>query len=415
VPDWPEYHGGPGRAGVGPAAPALANPKKAWTAPVDGQVYAAPLIVGGRVFVATENNTVYALTLDTGALVWKSHLGSPVNAGSLPCGNIGPVTGITGTPAADARAGKLYVVGFVAGFHHVLFTLNLLDGSVLQQQVIDPAGSEPAVQQERAALSIASGYVYVPLGGLYGDCGNYHGYLVAVPVAGGALLSYRTPSARESGIWSSMGATVSPSGSVYVVTGNGSSTASFEYSNTVIELSADLRVLGYFAPSNWRALDDSDTDLGSVGVALLPDLGVLVSIGKEGVAYLLKDGRLGGVGGQVVARRVCAGAWGGSAWVGTTVFLPCADGLVAVSVSGTSLSVAWRASGVHIASPIVAAGAVWAIDASSATLFALDPASGSVRYQLALGSAQHFSTPAATEGYVVAPAGSAVVAVSTAP
>jgi hypothetical protein len=66
-------------------------------------------------------------------------------------------------------------------------------------------------------------------------------------------------------------------------------------------------------------------------------------------------------------------------------------------------------------SPIVATGAVWAIDLSSATLFALDPSSGSVRYQLALGAAEHFSTPAATDGYVVAPAGSVVVAVSTGP
>jgi hypothetical protein len=415
VADWPEYHGGAGRAGIGPGSPALANPKKAWTAPVDGEVYASPLIVGGRVFVATENNTVYALTLDTGAVAWKSHLGSPVNAGSLPCGNIGPVTGITGTPAADAAGGKLYVVAFISGFHHVLFTLNLADGAVLQQLIVDPPGSVPAVQQERAALSIASGFVYVPVGGLYGDCGSYHGYVVAVPVAGGPMLSYRTPSARESGIWSSMGATVSASGSVYVVTGNGSSTSSFDYSNTVLQLSPDLKLQDYFAPSNWRALDDSDTDLGSVGVALLPDLGVLVSIGKEGVAYLLKDGHLGGVGGQVAARQVCSGAWGGSAWSGTTVFLPCEDALVAVSVSGSSLSVAWRAGGVRMGSPIVAAGAVWAIDLSSATLFALDPSSGSVRYQLGLGAAQHFSTPAATDGYVVTPAGSAIVAVATAP
>jgi hypothetical protein len=66
-------------------------------------------------------------------------------------------------------------------------------------------------------------------------------------------------------------------------------------------------------------------------------------------------------------------------------------------------------------SPIVAAGAVWAIDIDTATLFALELGTGAVLYSLGLGAVQHFSTPAATQGYVVAPAGSAVVAVSVAP
>ena len=65
-----------------------------------------------------------------------------------------------------------------------------------------------------------------------------------------------------------------------------------------------------------------------------------------------------------------------------------------------------------LASPIVAAGVVWAIDPDG-TLYALDPSSGAVVYTKNLGGAQHFSTPAATEGFVVAPAGKNVVAVST--
>ena len=47
-------------------------------------------------------------------------------------------------------------------------------------------------------------------------------------------------------------------------------------------------------------------------------------------------------------------------------------------------------------------------------LYALDPSSGAVMYSTGLGGAQHFSTPAATEGFVVAPAGNNVVAISTA-
>jgi outer membrane protein assembly factor BamB len=414
--DWAQYHRDAGRAGVGPATPAIHNPSRAWTSGVDGSVYASPLIVDNHVIVATENNTVYSLDLVSGSQIWKKHLGSPVIARTLPCGNIQPVTGITGTPAADASTGKLYVVAFLAGYHHVLFTLSLADGAVLAQTGVDPAGSNPVVEQERGALALSSaGYVYVPFGGLLGDCGDYHGYVVGVPLAGGPSATYRTPSARESGIWTSMGPTISPSGSVYVSTGNGSFSGVFDYSNSVLELSPSLRVQSFFAPANWPELDAGDVDLGSVGVAVLPSLGVAVSIGKGGVAYVLNLARLGGVGGQVASLRVCSAAWGGSAWTGTTVFLPCADGLVAAKVGARSLSVLWKAAQVRIASPIVAAGAVWAIDVDTATLFALDPERGSVLYRLGLGAAEHFSTGAATEGYVVVPAGSKVVAVATAP
>jgi outer membrane protein assembly factor BamB len=387
----------------------------AWTAQLDGDVYASPLIVAGHVLAATENNTVYSLDLFTGAVVWKIHLGEPVDASSLPCGNIGPVTGITGTPAVDTAAGRLYVVAFLRARHHMLYTLSLADGSVVSQQDVDPPGSNPAVHQERGALALGANYVYVPFGGLYGDCGAYHGYVQAVPLAGGPILSYRVPSAREAGIWSPQGATIAPDGSVYVVSGNGDSRTAFDYSNAVIQLSPDLQsVRSYFAPSNWALLNASDTDLGSVGATVLPSLGIVVAIGKQGVAYLLKAGSLGGVGGQVASRQVCPGSWGGTAWSGTSVFVPCADGLYALSVSATSIGIAWHAARPVLGSPIIAAGAVWGIEPDSGVLYALNPSTGAVVNTISLGPAQHFSTPAATEGFIVAPAGKSVVAVSTA-
>ena len=414
VSNWLEYHGTEARSGQGPSTPALTNPRQAWSVPVDAAVYASPLIFNGRVIVATENNSLYSINLDSGTVFWSVHLGTPVNGHSLPCGNIEPITGITGTPAIDPESGRIYVVAFLAGPVHKLFTLDAIDGSVLSQQVVDPPGSVAAVEQERGALALGSGYVYIPFGGLYGDCGPYHGYVVGVPLAGGTNVIYRTPTARESGIWSAMGATISDTGSVYVSIGNGSETSSFAYSNSVLQLSPDLKLQAFFAPSNWASLDATDTDLGSVGVTMLPDIGRLVSIGKEGVVYLLDAARPGGIGGQIVAKRVCNGAWGGTAWLGSMVFLPCADALVAISVTPSSFSVAWRFGQARLSSPIVAGGAVWAIDVNTTTLFALAPSSGAVLYQLRLNGGQHFNTPAATEGYVVVPAGAKIVAVATA-
>jgi outer membrane protein assembly factor BamB len=378
---------------------------------VDGQVYASPLIVDGHVIVATENNSVYSLDIFTGSLIWSKHLGDPVDASSLPCGNIRPVSGMTGTPAVDPATGRLYVVAYLRTHHHVLYALSLADGSTLFQQDIDPPGSNPSVQQLRGALAIGSGRVYIPFGGLFGDCGQYRGHVVGVPLGGGPAQTYTVPNSRGASIWAPQGPTIASDGSVYVVTGNGFD-STFRYGNAVIQLSADLQsVRSYFAPSNWPTLNANDTDLGSTGVAVLPSLGRAMVIGKEGVAYLLAAGSLGGIGGQVASRHVCSGAWGGTAWIESTVFVPCIDGLYALSVTASSIGVAWRASP-SLASPIISAGAVWAIEPSSATLFALDPANGHVLYSLGLGAAQHFSTPAATDGFVVAPAGTRVVAVS---
>jgi outer membrane protein assembly factor BamB len=372
------------------------------------------LIVAGHVIVATENNTVYSMDVFTGATVWTRHLGDPVDSATLPCGNIQPVSGITGTPAADPASRSLYVVAYMRSHHHVLYALSLVDGSLKWQQDIDPPGSTPQAQQLRGALAIGSGFVYVPFGGLFGDCGQYRGYVVGVPLNGGEARIYAVPAGRGASIWAPQGPTVDADGSVYVVTGN-SFGSGFGYSDSVIQLAPDLRsVRSYFAPSNWEALNSGDVDLGSVGATLLPALGRVFVIGKEGVAYLLRAGSLGGIGGQVASRRVCGGSYGGTAWSGSTVFVPCTDGLYALSVSASSIDIAWHVSHPADASPILAAGAVWAIEPGSGNLYALDPANGRTVYSTGVGSPKRFSTPAAIEGFVVAPAGKQIVAVSVA-
>lgn len=83
------YHGDPAGDGVAPAVSAVDITTSAWTSPaLDGQIYGEPLVSGGRVYVATENDTVYALSAATGIVAWSAHPVRPVPAGSLPCGDI---------------------------------------------------------------------------------------------------------------------------------------------------------------------------------------------------------------------------------------------------------------------------------------------------------------------------------------
>ncbi len=408
--NWTTYHQDSARAGVEPSPPVGAV-RPAWSQPsgVDGQVYAEPLVCGDSVYVATENDSVYALNATSGTELWRTHLGTPVPLSSLPCGDIDP-SGITGTPVIDVASGTLYVVAFLMPAEHVLFGLDTANGSVRSQVVVDPANATPTVEQQRGALALANGVVYIPYGGLWGDCGPYHGWVVGVRTDGTpGLLSYQVPTNREGGIWSPAGITVAPDGNLYVATGNGDSTTTFDYGNSVIELSPSLSVLGYFAPTNWATLNSGDTDLGSVAPTLLPN-GAVFEVGKQGVGYVLSATHLGGIGGDLFNASICGGGYGGTAHVGQLVLVPCADGLVALTVGVSNFSVDWSASGFDAGSPIVTGNVVWAVNVSTSELLGFNLTDGAVLFAFPLGSVDHFASPAAAPGRLFVGAGSQVYA-----
>ena len=161
--DWPTYHGQPARTGVAATGPALGHVRRLWTATVDGAVYAEPLVARGKVIVATENDSVYALDAATGQQLWRAQLGTPVSGGDLPCGNIDP-SGITGTPVIDPAAGVLFAVTFQR-FEHRLEALDLASGHVRWQRPIDPPGADPRPissvprwrSRTRACMSLTAG------------------------------------------------------------------------------------------------------------------------------------------------------------------------------------------------------------------------------------------------------------------
>ena len=321
---------------------------------MDGSVYAEPLISGGSVFVATENDSVYSLNAATGAIQWQVHLGTPVPLSSLPCGNIDP-EGITGTPVIDPAAGVIYVVALVQpsgqAMHHELDALNLSTGAILYRETINVSGIDPLHHLQRGALTLLNGNVYIPFGGRFGDCTPYHGWLVAAPTSGaGPLTAFQTSTDQAGALWQPAGASVDASGNLYETSGNTfcGSPCTFDGGEAVFKLSQSLQELDYFAPSNYATLDANDLDLGSTN-PLLVNGGLIFQVGKTGDGFLLHQSSLGHVGGQAFTAHVCPNlsddaAFGGDAYVNPYIYVPCNNGLVALKLNSStpSFSFAWQ-------------------------------------------------------------------------
>jgi putative pyrroloquinoline-quinone binding quinoprotein len=414
--DWPTYHGDAARSGVAAGTgAAFRSARAAWPdVTVDADVYASPIVAGGVVVVATENDSVYAFDAATGHPLWFRHLGSPVRSSTLPCGDIRPISGITSTPVADVAAGIVWVVAFLDPGQHVLFGLDVASGEVRgQARRVDPPEDSPLVEQQRGALALAGGLVLVPYGGLTGDCGSYHGWVVGAPAAGGQPLTYRVPCGRECGLWAPGGPTVDAAGDVWVASGNSESSDRFDYGNSVLRLSPQLQLRDYFAPADWAALNRSDQDLGSISPVVL-DSGLVWISGKSGTGYLLRRDHLGEVGGQAFQARACR-SYAGTAYAAPRLYLSCSGEIAAVTMhpDGPSFKVDWRRSLGAPGAPILAGGVLWAIETQTGDLVALDLGDGRERFRLpGAGPAMHFATPAASGALVFAARGRALTAVA---
>jgi outer membrane protein assembly factor BamB len=390
---------------------------------LDGQLYGEPLSVAGHIFVATENDTVYALSAASGAVDWSTHLGSPVPAGSLPCGNISPSVGITGTPVIDPARSEIFVVAdeLVRGTPtHELVGLDTSSGRKELSQDVDPAGSNSGALLQRTGLTLDAGRVVFGFGGNFGDCSFYRGWVMAVPESGGTPATFAVDSGpRESqgAIWMGGAApVVDDTGNVWVEAGNGSVTSprhAYDNSDSVLELSPALALVHFFAPSSWASDNAQDLDL-STAPALLAD-GQVVAAGKARIAYLLNASDLGGIGGQeALLQGVCnQDVDGGAAVQGAIVFLPCVSGTVAIKATAApaGLRLLWRAAAGG-GPPIVAAGMVWSIG-QDGSLYGLNPSTGAVQKSADIGQpANHFPTPSIGNGLLLAAAAERVVAFS---
>lgn len=364
-------------------------------AELTGHLYAQPLYwqpPGGTplLLAVTENNIVYALDARSGDTIWTRKLGPPVERTSLPCGDI-VLWGATGTPAIDPATGTFYVDAPLAekdGPRHFAFALDLKDGSLkpgwpvdVTQALDDQAPQfDSRIQNQRGALLVAHGTLYLPFSGQFGDCGPYHGWVVGISLADPRKVAGWATRAKGGGIWA-QGGVVSDGTALYVATGNTKGASEWADGEAIIRLPFDLRgpkdAKDFFAPADWSYLDETDTDLGSTAPLLIDvpaDHGMqhlVLALGKDGKAYLVDRGQLGGIGGALSVARVSAGgiyaaaatySIGNAAYVAFTgQGLDCPNGdsgrgLTVVSIRAgipPLLTTAWCASGSGPAAPIV--------------------------------------------------------------
>jgi hypothetical protein len=307
---------------------------KLFSCPVDGYVYAQPLyvanlaIAGGThnvVFVATENDSVYAFDADAipCRVLWQKSLIPPqwqvvqsANLLGTPNPVIGPSIGITGSPVIDPQTSFLYVVAESqtdsqtvpcgANYYyycHRLYALDLAGGGLATVQpnpapILTVAGKtstfSPALENQRPALLLDNGTVYIAFGS-YNVPGDYLGWLFAYDSTSLQQTGEFTVTTNPGGggIWQSGGG---PSADfahdVFMVTGDGKFDAyrrgGSSYSDSFLRFapSSGLSVFRYVTPCDQAADESSGNDVGASAPLLLPD--------AAGFPHLLVGGSKGG-------------------------------------------------------------------------------------------------------------------------
>ncbi len=339
--------------------PANVNPTafgKLFTQPVDGIMYAQPLYVPGLkmsdgqfhnvLFVATENDSVYAFDADSNGgananPLWQASLltaayGAAAGATAVPYTDTGseditPAVGITGTPTINLATNTMYLVANTkenGAYFSRLHALNIITGAEQPNSPVNitatVAGTgngssngqlsfSPLWENQRTALNYYNGYVYFGYGA-HGDLGPWHGWLFvynATTLAQSAVLCL-TPNNYGAGLWAS-GAGMpidndATGGRMFLVTGNGTHStyppfnASTEYGESVVAFNlanGGLTPTDAFTSFNFQTLNDHDLDQGSGGVLMVPDQQgthphILVTAGKEGRILVLNRDNLGG-------------------------------------------------------------------------------------------------------------------------
>ena len=306
-----------------------------FTGTFTGGTWASPLFFengpGGKgIFIAvTIGNDVIAMDETTGAVVWTKSIGTPststaTSGGQCNGGSIINPLGILSTPVIDAQTRTIYVAGVTGTASgigaHTVTALSLDDGAIKTGWPIDVSttvGFDAKIHNQRSALSLVGGILYVAYGGFVGDCGSYKGRVVAINVATPTMRGAWATGGVGEGIWPAGGMASDGTG-VFVSTGNSTNGASTHLdSEEIIRLTglatSDRSNANLFYPASWRTMDSQDADFSAVNPMYVELPGatpstIVVAIAKDGHMYLLDSKNLGGMGGQKVDFMVSSGA-----------------------------------------------------------------------------------------------------------
>ena len=324
---------------------------KLWVLPADGLVDAEPLYAAGVaipqqglrnvVFVATEHDSVYAYDADRTNLFWQVSLLGPneVPSDDRGCSQVTPEIGITATPVIDRQFGPngtMFIVAMsklvtnnTTTYFQRLHALDPATGTNRLPAVIISArypgtgdnhvGTnvvfDPAQYKERCGLLLLNGVIYTAWAS-HCDSRPYTGWIIGYDehtLAQTSVLNI-TPNGNEAAIWmSGAGLAADAAGNIYFLAGNGTfettlTTNGFpnqgDFGNAFMKLSTisnQLAVADYFTMFNTVNESAADTDLGSGGALVLPDMvdgqgntrQLAVGAGKDSNLYLVDRMNMG--------------------------------------------------------------------------------------------------------------------------
>jgi hypothetical protein len=348
-------------------------------AQVDGQPLVVPgmLITAGNfqgvhdvVYVATENNTVYAIDAESGTVLLSPNFGTPVNSPAV-CGP-SPRLGIHSTPVIDLSSNTLYAITYTQTSSAPSYHIHALDlGSLADKvppQLVTASHTltdgttwnfNATYQRQRPALLLANGNVYAAFGSFCdGQANLSRGWLLGwntgtlTPLPPNQLVDTQASAPYSfflSSIWmSGNGPAADDSGNVLFVTGNSYYSTYDGVTNiqeSVVKTSSTLTgVVDLFTPNNQESLDLNDLDFGSGGVMVLPDQAgayphLAVAAGKQGTMFLMDEDHLGGHGTQ---DNVLGTVPVGQCWCSESYFVDPKDGLPRIVSSGGKVMKVWK-------------------------------------------------------------------------
>jgi len=229
-----------GETGLTPAVLASGTFGQLFSTPVDGQVYAQPVVVGNTVIVATENDWIYGLNSATGAIEWSRQLGAPWPSSAENCSDLEPNVGVTGTPVYNPATGTVYMVSqevpagnSVYNPEFLMHAINPQTGAERPGWPVPIQGSpandpgrpfNPFTELQRPGLLLLGGSVYAAFGS-HCDFTPYAGYVAGVNTSTRALTLWSDEAGltdNQGGIWQSGGGLMSDGpGRIFLATGNG--------------------------------------------------------------------------------------------------------------------------------------------------------------------------------------------------